>query len=110
MGFIIQKWRSHKLHFPGSIKLVKYNDVGKCLDIFKPFFIFREQLSLPSGKVITFLDTLYFSLENVVPAGIVSEMVAIGPMARILAGLESLFGVVAVALFAAYVFRWSLHR
>jgi hypothetical protein len=74
------------------------------------FFIFREQLSLPSGKVITFLDTLYFSLENVVPAGIVSEMVAIGPMARILAGLESLFGVVAVALFAAYVFRWSLHR
>ena len=74
------------------------------------FYIFREQLSHSSGNAITLLDTLYFSLENVVPAGIVSEMVAIGPTTRFLAGVESLFGVVAVALFAAYIFRWSLHR
>ena len=74
------------------------------------FYVFRDELSHPSGRPVSFLDSVYFSLDNVVPAGTVSEIVAGGSMTRILAGLESFFGVVAVALFAAYVFRWSLHR
>ena len=74
------------------------------------FFMLREQLSHSSGKAITFVDTVYFSLGNVVPAGVGSEIVAVGLATRVLAGLESLFGVVAIALFATYVFRWSLHR
>lgn len=74
------------------------------------FYTFKDQLSHTSGRPIELLDPLYFSLENVVPAGVVSGVVATGSTTRLLAGLESLFGVVAVALFAAYVFRWSLHR
>lgn len=74
------------------------------------FYFFKDQLSHTSGKPVDFLGALYFSLENVIPAGVVSEIVATGSTTRFLAGLESLFGVVAVALFAAYVFRWSLHR
>ncbi len=74
------------------------------------FYIFKDELSHSSGRSVSFLDSVHFSLENVMPAGIVSEIVAGGSMTRFLAGLESLFGVVAVALFAAYIFRWSLHR
>lgn len=74
------------------------------------FYTFKTQLSHTSGRPIELLDPLYFSLENVIPAGVVSGIIATGPATRFLAGLESLFGVVALALFAAYVFRWSLHR
>lgn len=74
------------------------------------FYIYKDQLSHISGRPIRILDPLFFSLENVVPAGVVSGVIATGSATRFLAGLESLFGVVAVALFAAYVFRWSLHR
>jgi len=74
------------------------------------FHIFKDQLSHTSERPIEILDPLFFSLENVIPAGVVSGIVATGSTTRFLAGLESLFGVVAIALFAAYVFRWSLHR
>jgi len=74
------------------------------------FYACRTELTHDSGKSVSFWDALYFSLENIIPSGIVSGVVAIGTITRFLAGLESLFGVVAVALFAAYVFRWSLHR
>lgn len=74
------------------------------------FYVFKDQLSHKSGKPIDIFDSLYFSLENVIPAGVISEITATGLTTRFLAGLESLFGVIAVALFAAYVFRWSLHR
>ena len=74
------------------------------------FYIFGDQLAHKSGRPIALWDHLYFSLENVIPAGIVSDIVATGATAQFLAALESLFGVVAIALFAAYIFRWSLHR
>lgn len=74
------------------------------------FFGLREQLAHRSGEEIELWDTLYFSLENVTPAGVISNIYAVGSIARLLAALESIFGVVAIALFAAYVFRWSLHR
>lgn len=74
------------------------------------FVVGHEELAHKSGKAITIWDCLYFSLNNVLPAGISTDVIATGPFTQILAGLESIFGVVAVALFAAYVFRWSLHR
>ena len=74
------------------------------------FYTLKDQLSHTSGRPIEIMDPLFFSLENVLPAGVVSGVVATGSATRFLAGLESLFGVVAIALFAAYVFRWSLHR
>ncbi|NIM49321.1 MAG: hypothetical protein GTO22_08685 [Gemmatimonadales bacterium] len=74
------------------------------------FYAWRAQLVHSSGHDVSLWDVVYFSLENVVPSGIVSDVLAVGGVTRFLAGLESLFGVVVVALFAAYVFRWSLHR
>ena len=74
------------------------------------FYISKDQLSHKYGRKIEILDLIYFSLENVVPAGVSSGVIATGSVTRLLAGLESLSGVVAVALFAAYIFRWSLHR
>lgn len=74
------------------------------------FYIYKEELSHSSGRPIEIPDLFYFSVENVVPAGIVSGVVANDSVTRLIAGLESLLGVVAIALFAAYIFRWSLHR
>lgn len=74
------------------------------------FFVWRDELIHESGRAVSVWDTLYFSLENVIPAGIVSNVIATGATARAFAGLESLFGVIAIGLFAAYIFRWSLHR
>ncbi len=74
------------------------------------FYVCREQLSHTSGRPIEILDLLYFSVENVVPAGVVSGVVTNGFVTWSIAVLESLFGVVALALFAAYIFRWSLRR
>ena len=74
------------------------------------FYFFKDQLTHVSGRQIELLDIFLFSLENLVPADVSSGVNASSLMTRLLAGLESLFGVVAVALFAAYIFRWSLHR
>lgn len=74
------------------------------------FYFKKDELIKTYEGQITFLDTLYFSFNNIIPSGINSGILANSGCIRILAGLESLFGVVAVALFAAYIFRWSLRR
>lgn len=79
---------------------------------FFPFLLFllRDGLAHSLRKEIGFEDVLYFSLQNILPGGIQSGVTAVGLAARIVSGLESVLGVVAIALFASYVFRWSLHR
>ncbi len=74
------------------------------------FYVFKDQLSNNLGRQVGLFDFFYFSLENVIPAGGGSEIVAIGSITRFLAGFESLLGVVSIALFAAYIFRWSIRR
>lgn len=74
------------------------------------FWQLRDGLAHATRSDICFRDAVYFSLQNILPAGIESEVTAVGLAARMVAGLESVLGVVAVALFAAYIFRWSLHR
>jgi hypothetical protein len=74
------------------------------------FWLLREGLINATRSDIRPWDALYFSLQNILPAGIESGVTAVGIAARMVAGLEAFFGVVAVALFASYVFRWSLHR
>lgn len=79
--------------------------------VFPVFFYFlRSQLSRSDDGDLSLLDLLFFSLGNIMPAGITSGVVAVGATARLLAGFESLIGIVALALFASYIFRWSLHR
>ena len=74
------------------------------------FYFFRDGLKKNDGAPIDLSDLVYFSLENVFPSGIRSEVQAVEFVPRVLAGAESVFGVVVLALFAAYIFRWSLHR
>lgn len=74
------------------------------------FYLVRGGLSKSTGDPITPWDLVYFSLENVFPAGIRSGIEAVELIPRVLAGVESVFGVVVLALFAAYIFRWSLHK
>ena len=74
------------------------------------FWLLRDGLVHATRSNIGFWDAVYFSLENIVPSGLDSRVTAIGFATRMVAGLESVFGVVVLALFASYVFRWSLHR
>ena len=74
------------------------------------FYLLRGQLRPRMDRDMTLWDTIYFSLENVTPGGIVSGVIAEGNAVRFLAGLESILGVTALALFASYILRWSLHR
>ena len=74
------------------------------------FYAMRDGLVKKPQSTITPFDFVYFSLENVFPSGIRTGIEAISLEARITAGAESVIGVVALALFASYVFRWSLHR
>ena len=74
------------------------------------FYMLRDELEHTSHRVPGLVEIIHFSFENVMPAGVISNVVAVGNVARTLAGIESLFGVIAIALFASYIFRWSLHR
>ena len=74
------------------------------------FYVMRDGLVKRPQGTITPFDFVYFSLENIFPSGIRTGIEAISLEARMTAGAESVIGVVALALFASYVFRWSLHR
>ena len=75
------------------------------------FHFVRSGLRKPADGSINFWpDLFWFSIENVLPAGIRSEIEAVSFMAQFLASVESLFGLLVITLFASYVFRWSLHR
>lgn len=74
------------------------------------FYLLRDELDHVSHRAPGFMEIVYFSFENVIPAGVISNVVAVGAAARVLAGIESILGVIAIALFASYIFRWSLHR
>ena len=67
------------------------------------FYVMRDGLVKRPQGTITPSDFVSFSLENVVPSGIRTGIEAISLEARITAGAESVIGVVALALFASYV-------
>ena len=74
------------------------------------FYLLIDELAHRSGKAITLMNLVYFSLENFIPAGISSNVVPISVQTQLWSGVESLSGVILAALFATYIFRWSLHR
>ncbi len=59
---------------------------------------------------IGYLDYVSFSISSALPANVPSDMYASSRFGYILVILESLFGALTFALFAAYVFRWSLRK
>ena len=74
------------------------------------FYLLRDELEHVSDRAPGFMEIILFSFENVIPVGAISNVVAVGNAARVFAGIESILGVIAIALFASYIFRWSLHR
>jgi hypothetical protein len=74
------------------------------------FYVVREGLQTTPAKSVTIPDLIYFSFENLLPTGIHSGIQAVSLWARVTAGAEAMVGILAFALFASYVYRWSLHR
>lgn len=73
------------------------------------YWLFGD-LKRDDGMSLGFADYLYFSMVNALPVGVSLAVTASGWVGYLLVVLESVFGSVTLALFAAYVFRWSLHR
>ena len=71
------------------------------------FYIFRSRLS---GNMNSFGEVLWYSVPNVIPGGIHTEVVAMTFITRTLAVVESTFSIIILAFFASYVFRWSINR
>lgn len=74
------------------------------------FFLYRTDLQTTAQKQVNLTDIIYFSLSNIVPGSISSNVIAISNTTRFWAGIESLFGVIIAGLFVSYLFRWILHR
>jgi hypothetical protein len=74
------------------------------------FYFTRNALRTASGAVLMPLDSLYFSLQNILPGSIDFGVRAVAPVGRILAGVESILGMVIAGLFVTYLFRWILRR
>jgi hypothetical protein len=74
------------------------------------FYLVRDGLVKTADGAINIWDLIWFSVENVVPARIESGVRAIALVPRILASVESAFALIVIALFASYIFRWSLRR
>jgi hypothetical protein len=59
---------------------------------------------------VGYLDVVYFSLQNIIPASISSGVTATTALARGLAASEALLGVLIDGLLVSYLFRWILRR
>ena len=74
------------------------------------FYISRSGLSKTSGGDVALFDFVYFSIESFLPSHFESGIEALTAATRLLATIESLLGLLVIALFASHVVRWSLHR
>lgn len=74
------------------------------------FYLLRDGIQKTSRQHVTVSDLFYFSLEHILPTDIHSGIEAVSLGARIAASTEAVIGIVALALFASYIYRWSLHR
>ena len=73
------------------------------------YFLPIGELHSDAGNV-GFLDAVYFSLQNIIPAAISSGVTAIGALSRGLAAFEALLGILIAGLLVSYLFRWILRR
>ena len=67
-------------------------------------------LRVTNEEDVGYLDYLYFSISSALPISVPSAIYASSGIGYTLVILESVFGAITLALFAAYVFRWSLHK
>ena len=69
-----------------------------------------EKLPPGDSTTVSFLECVWFSLLRIFPTGLSLGINPVGPLGYVLAYLESIVGLLAIALFAAHIFRWSLSR
>jgi hypothetical protein len=74
------------------------------------FLVMPGGLVTKSGGDINYGEALKYSLKNFLPTGIDSDLVAQSVAARTASGIEAFIAVVAIALFASYLFRWIIDR
>lgn len=74
------------------------------------FCLLRDGLRRTTGGDVRGLDPLFFSIDNMLPVDFGSGVEAVSLAARFLASTESVFGLLAVALLASHIIRWSLYR
>ena len=74
------------------------------------YYLFANEFSKPGGGPVSITDLIQFSVASMVPGGIDGGVEATGTGPRLVALFETIFGLVAVGLFASHIFRWSLHR
>ena len=74
------------------------------------FHLTKSGISSEIGADIEPLALVHFSLENILPTPLASGLNAVGTMAQVFATVESILGLVLIALFASHLFRWGLHR
>lgn len=78
--------------------------------LFPLLYWWSGDLKREDGMSLGLLNYLYFSIVNALPVGVSSSINPTSWIGYSLVVLEAVFGSVTLALFAAYVFRWSLHR
>lgn len=69
-----------------------------------------EKLPPADSATVSFLECVLFSLLRIFPTGLSVGISPVGLLGYLLAYLESIFGLLALALFASHIFRWSLSR
>lgn len=87
------------------------NTVILAFGIFPVIFLMMSTgLAKRTGGSIDYGEALAFSLKNFLPAVIDSDVVAQSVAAKTVSGFEAFVALVAIALFASYLFRWILDR
>jgi len=69
-----------------------------------------EKLPSADSATVSFLECVWFSLLRIFPTGLSMGIGPTGPLGYLLAYFESIIGLLALALFASHIFRWSLSR
>lgn len=69
------------------------------------FYVVRDHLKSDNIATFTFLDTMWFSLENILPIDLGINVYPVSTVTRLFAGLESVLSIVFVGLLVSYLFR-----
>ena len=93
-----------------SLAVLLRNLMLAVLIVFPLLYWWSGDLKRSDGIGLGVWDYFYFSIVNALPVGVSSIVTPSSCVGYVIVVLESVFGSVTLALFAAYVFRWSLHR
>ena len=109
-SWLLSKVNGRLWGYGESLAVLLANSALAIVIVFPLLYWLFGDLRRDDGMSLGLWDYIYFSMVNALPVGVSS---IVGPSSWIgyaLVVLESVYGSVTLAFFAAYVFRWSLHR